>query len=255
MLPICKNQRPLIRGHERSMFIMFRPLIAVLLLLVFASCTSTPEKPGVKSQTQPVVTKNEEQAKLPEISPSTEPVIDSSRWSSAAKKLFSQGVAAIKKDPVRAKDYFMQAIKLAPTMEPAYVNVVKLDIQNKKLTNLDSLKKDAEQQHVTTARLLNLFGLAERMKGEFKVSKSSYSRAIKLNNSYLPAILNMAILQDVYIGDLLSAQKYYRMYQQGMLAQGKKDKNLKNWLADLKQRLKHYQPSKAVQEDSGSKNQ
>jgi len=225
--------------------------LLTLLMLLVVSCSSTPEKSSTQSQIQPQETPKSTKSMATQSAPVMELYsYDASKWSRDAIQNFNNGVRYLKSNSKKASEFFYKAIALAPSMEPAYFNVLKIAINGKHLTEIDKIYALYLKQKMASPRLMTLMGLAKRMKGEFKVSKKLYSDAIKLNNSYLTAILNMAILEDVYLGDVESAQKYYLMYQKQLQIQGKKDKNLKNWLADIKQRMKHRQNDTTTSEGS-----
>ncbi len=218
-----------------SKFRFLSAAMVVILTLLFSGCVSSPEK---KSKQDIVNVK----AKKGDVLATTyRSPFSAQNWSAKAKQKFNKGVVFLKKGQTKAKatKAFYAAITLAPSMEPAYFNIAKMAIEHR--TTQSMLKKImqlAQKNNMESPRLLSVFAVGLRKQSQFAEAKKLYSRAIKLNNSYLPAILNMAILEDVYLGNLKSAQIFYLNYQQQLIIQGKKDKRLKNWLADLKQRLK-----------------
>ena len=68
----------------------------------------------------------------------------------------------------------------------------------------------------------------------FEASEAFYRQSLAADPSYLPAIRNLAILLDLYLGRLQEALPLYEQYQ-SML--DKPDSQVKDWIFDLKRRL------------------
>ena len=64
-----------------------------------------------------------------------------------------------------------------------------------------------------------------------------YQLALNKDANYLVVLANMAILQDLYLHNLVNAQDYYIQYQQQLVVQGKEDDRVANWLADINRRI------------------
>ncbi len=157
-------------------------------------------------------------------------------WPETSVAAFSKGVNSLGKDNENARLAFAEAIELSPNMEAAYYNLAKLDLDQKNFDSVDNFVAVVEQNDATSARLWNLFGTSKRQQSDFDSAKKYYLAAIKFDGSYTPALLNIAILHDVYLGDFVTAQNYYLQYQQQLKKQGKDDNRLKNWLTDLQRR-------------------
>lgn len=237
---------------DKRMVLGIKILFLVFLLLLVTGCSVLP---GDKKAKTEAVTQNQQQneqnnsGERGEVNslvnqPSkidSSPIYSANKWSSEAKKSFINAVQYLGKAPDKAVKGLYKAIAMAPTMEPAYFDIAKVAYQQNKAEMLNNVMKKAQENNIRSARLFTAFALGLRQQSKFDEAKSLYSRAIKLNNSYLPAILNMAILEDVYMGHLKKAETFYLNYKQQLQAQGKTDKRLKNWLTDLQQRLKKQQ--------------
>ncbi len=229
-------------------------LLVILLFLsgeILTGCSVLPENPEPDisgrqhSATEGKGVQKEESSPTEKISqPESTQKYPSADWSVEARAFFAKGTRYLQKNPLKAMQSFNEAIVLAPTMEPAYFNLAKIAYENNDTRMLNELIQTSQQNKLQSARLLTVFAMGMRQQAKFEEAKNLYSRAIKLNNSYLPAILNRAILEDIYLGQLQTAEHYYQMYQQQLLLQGKTDKRLKNWLTDLQQRLKKQQQVK-----------
>jgi tetratricopeptide (TPR) repeat protein len=78
---------------------------------------------------------------------------------------------------------------------------------------------------------LNQAGVELREKGQFDKARESYERAIALDPAYAPAILNLGILQDLYLGDAPAALMQYQRY---LALSNPPDARVSKWVAELK---------------------
>jgi tetratricopeptide (TPR) repeat protein len=76
-------------------------------------------------------------------------------------------------------------------------------------------------------------GLAFRQSGQFDKARQAYEQALQLDPQLAPAVLNLGILFDLYLGDGTRALAQYERYLT-LTPQG--DANVSKWIADLKNR-------------------
>jgi cellulose synthase operon protein C len=81
--------------------------------------------------------------------------------------------------------------------------------------------------------LLNALGIALRREGRFEDARMAYEEALRLDNRAPLPHLNLAILHDLYLGDVIQAQALYQRYLE--LVPGEAPQ-VNRWLAELKAR-------------------
>jgi len=91
----------------------------------------------------------------------------------------------------------------------------------------------ALKQTPNSAPLLNQLGIAQRQQGQFDEARQAYEAAIAANPSAPLPHLNLAILYDLYLGDVAKAQALYQRCVE--LSPGDATQ-LNRWLAELKGR-------------------
>tara|TARA_R110002072_G_scaffold121890_5_gene256177 strand:+ start:2001 stop:2738 length:738 start_codon:yes stop_codon:yes gene_type:complete len=80
----------------------------------------------------------------------------------------------------------------------------------------------------------NQLGLIERQQGQFDQAEAFYKHALELDARNVATIKNLAILLDLYRGQLAEALVLYEQYQS---MAGDSDPKVKDWIYDLKNRL------------------
>jgi tetratricopeptide (TPR) repeat protein len=80
----------------------------------------------------------------------------------------------------------------------------------------------------------NQLGLAYRQGGEFNKARDAYEHAIALDPGYATAVLNLGVLDDLYLGDNARALELYTRYL-ALTPAG--DAVVTKWVADVRNRL------------------
>ena len=80
---------------------------------------------------------------------------------------------------------------------------------------------------------LNQQGITLRQEGKFDKAADAYQEAIKLDQNYSPAILNLGILDDLYRGDNEQAMEMYTRY---LALKPEGDAEVSKWIIELKNR-------------------
>ena len=79
----------------------------------------------------------------------------------------------------------------------------------------------------------NQLGLAYRQNGEFTKAREAYGRALAIDPNYAAAVLNLGVLDDLYLGDSARALELYTRYL-ALTPAG--DPVVTKWVADVKNR-------------------
>ncbi len=91
----------------------------------------------------------------------------------------------------------------------------------------------------------NYMGVAHRNAGRFDDARKAYEAALAIDQNYASAHLNLGILLDLYLQDSNKALEHYEKYQQ---LTAPPDKQVSNWIADLKQRAPKPATSSGVKQ-------
>ena len=83
------------------------------------------------------------------------------------------------------------------------------------------------------AQALNQRGIAQRQAGAFAQARAAYEEALALDANYRDAVLNLGILQDLYLGDAAQAQAQYARYLE-LTPEG--DATVSKWLTEIRNR-------------------
>ncbi len=128
----------------------------------------------------------------------------------------------------------LKVIQKAPNATAAYVD---LGIAYGKSGDLDKAVVSLKHAVALNPRQLvayNELGIVYRRRGEFAAARESYERALGVFPGFHYARLNLAILCDLYLGDLACARDNYAAYQQLV----PDDKQVAKWIADVNARAK-----------------
>lgn len=155
--------------------------------------------------------------------------------STAEQKNYQDALDAIKTG--RADSAISTLTKITnnhPDHIGAWVNLANSYLIAKKIPEAENALAHTQTANPAIAEALNLQGLIEVEKGEYNKAEKSYLGAIKLKENYAFAHYNLALLYDVFYQTPEQAIPHYERY---LALSGENDKNTKNWIAELKQKI------------------
>ncbi|MBE7417144.1 MAG: tetratricopeptide repeat protein [Ideonella sp.] len=123
-----------------------------------------------------------------------------------------------------------------PDLGGAHANLGLLYRQAGKLAESAAELEKAVQASPKQPVFHNQLGITYRQQGQFAKARDAYERAIALDAGYAAPVLNLGILNDLYLQDRKRALALYDQYL--VIAGG--DAVVTKWVADLKNRKDHH---------------
>jgi tetratricopeptide (TPR) repeat protein len=129
---------------------------------------------------------------------------------------------------------FAELTQTYPDMTLAFTNLGLQYLKAGKLPEAEQALQQAVTLDPGNAVALNHLGVALREQGKFQPALQAYQSALQTRPAYAAAHLNLGILYDLYIQNLPLALQQYETYQN---LTGSSDKQVANWIIDIKQRM------------------
>ncbi len=114
---------------------------------------------------------------------------------------------------------------------------IDLAVAYHRLDDLESSEKhllEALAQNPEHPVALNEIGIVYRKTGRFEQARASYEKALKVYPGFHSARRNLAVLCDLYLGDLECALENYEAYLETVA----EDPDVSIWIADVRNRIK-----------------
>lgn len=196
-----------------------KKLTVVSLLLVIAACQSVPvSEPRVEAK-PPVDTVSE-----------AEKAIDVSQQNYAA------GLAALKSGEISFAIELLEQVSIsAPELENVFTNLGLAYFKQKNYVNAELSFHQAIKSNANDAIAYNHMGIIKRLQGQFDSARQTYQKAIRIDNQYASAYLNLGILYDIYLQDLGQALQQYKKYQ---ALTSDESNSVDKWITDIQRQLK-----------------
>jgi tetratricopeptide (TPR) repeat protein len=205
-----------------------RFLFAAALAVLLTACSTPAPKPAAPPA---------QHAAAPAVPVPAEAVAAAPAGPSAAlKEQFNEAVTAMKDGRDEAAIHlFTDIAGQNPQLASPHTDLGILFYRQGRLDAAEAAFKEALQRDGKDYVAANYLGMIYRSEGRFAEAKAAYQQALAAKPDYALAHLNMAILYDLYTGELDQALQHYREYQKDG---GANNPQLAGWLADLEQRIK-----------------
>jgi Flp pilus assembly protein TadD len=160
-------------------------------------------------------------------------VTDSARVSSSVRGDFKKALRSIEEeDYERGIELLEKVTEAAPHATTAHID---LGIAHRLKGNFEMAEASIQTALDLNPRhpvAYNELGIVYRKMGRFQEARKSYEGALEISSDFHFARRNLAILCDVYLGDMACAIEHYERYAQSM----PEDAKVSMWLADLRNR-------------------
>ena len=136
-------------------------------------------------------------------------------------------------DYQQAYDLFKQVADDNPDISGPFINMGIISLKQDNNLQAESHFQQAIRLKSDNAEVYNYLGIAYRQQGRFSDANIAYKKALNLDDTMAKTYLNIGILNDLYLGDYLEAQKNYKKYQE----LNPDNKKVNAWLQDLNSRI------------------
>ena len=160
-------------------------------------------------------------------------VTDPVRVSSSVRRDFKMALRSIEEENYqRGVELLERVTEAAPHATTAHID---LGIAHRLMGNFEMAEASIQKALELNSRhpvAHNEMGIVYRKMGRFEKARASYENALAISSDFHFARRNLAILCDVYLGDMTCAIEHYERYAKMM----PKDAKVAMWLADLRNR-------------------
>ena len=154
--------------------------------------------------------------------------------SAAAQRAFDEAARALRAGrAVDAERGFRAVAEASPELGGPHANLGLIYRQAGKLAESASELERAVKLNPRQPLYLNQLGITYRQQGRFAKARDAYESAMALDPAYAAPVLNLGILNDLYLGD---GQRALVLYDRYLALSPSGDAAVTKWVADLKNR-------------------
>ena len=198
---------------------------AVVAVAVAAGCASPSYEPQPLPEASASDAASLAAAKAASLGPRPAP---------AVQKAFDDAVRALRAgQSAQAEKAFRALAQAYPELPGPHANLGLILRQSGKLPESARELERAASLGAAQPVYLTELGITYRHLGQFEKARLTYDKAIALDAKHAPAILNLGILYDLYLGNPTAAMTQYERYL--TLTPGG-DATVTKWVAELKNR-------------------
>lgn len=165
---------------------------------------------------------------------SPEPVVAQPPLDPAVQRAYDNAVRALRAGRSdEAEKGFKALAQVHPDLGGPHANLGLIYRQAGKLPESVAALEKAVAASPRQAQFHHQLGLSYRAAGRFQKARAAYERALELEPEYAAAVLNLGILNDLYLGEPARALELYERYQ---ALTGGKDAAVGKWAIEVKNR-------------------
>ena len=154
--------------------------------------------------------------------------------SAAAQRAFEAATASLRAGRTADAERGFRALTLSdPDLGGPHANLGAMMRQQGKLDESAAELERAVKLNPRQPVFLNQLGVTYRQQGAFTKSRDAYEQAMSLDPGYAAPVINLGILNDLYLGDGARALELYGRY---LALSPSGDAAVTKWVAELKNR-------------------
>ena len=191
----------------------FRLFFLTCVFLLIPACATAPKEQG----------------------PQTIEIIEDYRVDSRVREDFNNAVNLLTQHEYEKAIILLNKItENTKNLTAPYINLGMAYIRIDKLEDAEESLTKALKLNPNHPLAKNEMAVVYRKTGRFSQARVLYEEVLSTYPDFLPARKNLGILCDLYLQDLKCANKHYEIYS----ASNQDQKNMRIWLADVKNRMK-----------------
>lgn len=160
-------------------------------------------------------------------------ITESARIGVGDRGRFEEAVEAIEADDLEAGIAILESLaEASPQVATIHIDLGIARQRNEDFEAAEQALRQAIALHASHPIAWNELGIVLRRMGRFEEAKEAYSKALSRHPDFHHARKNLAILCDLYLGDLDCALDHYERYAEAM----PEDENVAIWISDLQNR-------------------